>query len=68
MTVIVGLGWVGSHKMDPWTTLFQTTAEENAKSLAPRTVRSADVCLLADGCCLQCFDAVGWAAGRASGL
>ena len=27
-----------------------------------------DVPILLSWCCLQCFDAVGWAAGRASGL
>jgi len=26
MTVSIGLGLVGSHKMDPWTTLVQDTA------------------------------------------
>ena len=26
------------------------------------------VCVCVCVCCLQCFDAVGWAAGRASGL
>ena len=27
-----------------------------------------DFCFIIDALCLQCFDAVGWAAGRASGL
>ena len=44
-----------------------------AAAAAASTFQSVDsvksiLLLISQGCCLQCFDAVGWAARRASGL